>query len=371
MTTLVPDPQREPNDTGRLNSTSRDGPAANSDERNQREYREAVRDAQLELANAALSRLEVFLGAVGILIGTFAIAITVGVAVMALRVEKSALALVAREVATEMEKIKSISDKVSELHNIAGEKLEIIRKAAAQAGEFLTEEDVSDAEQSEMAAAAAAIGTKPVRELTVEELRVRIGLAVSQREWGRVIELATFMRFQFDDEVATSFALTAEAYALGKLDKFHEAVAVYEDVIARFGESDVPTVQEWAVRALVGKGFTLCQMRDLPGGLAALKVSERLANGLPPEQKQSLLQMVEYNLACVHALLLDVDEAIASLYRMIEVGKPLDFEQIAHDGDFDAIRSEPRFVAFLAEHRGEGLAATEQDTPMAGKGGRR
>ena len=52
-------------------------------------------------------------------------------------------------------------------------------------------------------------------------------------------------------------ALVSNGFWLGGLDRFDEAIAVYDDVVARFGDATEPGPREQVAIALVSKGFRL------------------------------------------------------------------------------------------------------------------
>ena len=47
---------------------------------------------------------------------------------------------------------------------------------------------------------------------------------------------------------------------MGELGRSEEAIAVYDDVVARFGTAPELQVREWVANALVNKGNTLRQL---------------------------------------------------------------------------------------------------------------
>ena len=64
-------------------------------------------------------------------------------------------------------------------------------------------------------------------------------------------------------------ALVNKGFALGSLDRPEEALAVYDEVIRRFGESDAPALFESLVVALVNKGSALVALNREEEALAA------------------------------------------------------------------------------------------------------
>src|ERR1051325_8640747 len=92
----------------------------------------------------------------------------------------------------------------------------------------------------------------------------------------------------------------------GTLGKFEEAIATFDDLLARFGDSAEPALQEQVARAL-------------------------------------------YNKACTFALADDVTATVATLRQWCGHVGSFDCEKVAKDKDFNAIRNDARFVALLAE----------------------
>jgi cytochrome c-type biogenesis protein CcmH/NrfG len=59
-----------------------------------------------------------------------------------------------------------------------------------------------------------------------------------------------------------------------------------------------------------------------------------------------------YNFACAEALQGDPSAAVASLRKLVASGRTVSAAQIEADSDFEAIRNDPEFIAFLDELRG-------------------
>ncbi|MBA4019262.1 MAG: hypothetical protein C0483_19020 [Pirellula sp.] len=74
----------------------------------------------------------------------------------------------------------------------------------------------------------------------------------------------------------------------------------------------------------------------------ALEIDRRLATLAPHDA------VVLYNFACSLSRSELLDEAVVVLRRALEHGYD-DFEYMELDGDFDALRADPRYVALLAE----------------------
>ena len=62
-------------------------------------------------------------------------------------------------------------------------------------------------------------------------------------------------------QFAVAKALYNKGFTLGALDRGAEAVAVYDDLIARFGDTDVVALQEQVARAVLAKSYELAKLR--------------------------------------------------------------------------------------------------------------
>ncbi len=65
---------------------------------------------------------------------------------------------------------------------------------------------------------------------------------------------------QAEPDWMKALTLLNKGVALGRLDKYEEAIAVYDEVVERFGESADLPLREQAAQALVNKGLTLGQI---------------------------------------------------------------------------------------------------------------
>lgn len=83
-----------------------------------------------------------------------------------------------------------------------------------------------------------------------------------------------------------------------------------------------------------------------------LTLKGRLREGLVIDQKLVKLRprdfLAHYNLACTHALLGRVDDALGALRQAILLGYH-DFSYMRQDRDLDALRNDPRYRQLIAE----------------------
>ena len=90
-------------------------------------------------------------------------------------------------------------------------------------------------------------------------------------------------------------------------------------------------------------------------------LNEAASRATPPKTHQLLEQAREklnlagnlglYNLACLEARQENVSAAINLLKELVTAGRPLTAEQIDADSDFEAVRHDPNFVAYIAQLR--------------------
>ena len=84
-------------------------------------------------------------------------------------------------------------------------------------------------------------------------------------------------------------ARIAEAHRLVDQNRPEEALAVYEEVVRRFGESETPALLEWIATALVGKGSALC---DLDRPEEALAIYDEVVRRFGESEAPVLLEEV-------------------------------------------------------------------------------
>jgi thiol-disulfide isomerase/thioredoxin len=84
----------------------------------------------------------------------------------------------------------------------------------------------------------------------------------------------------------------------------------------------------------------------------AATLAKELLDALPnmSSQQRMPLAVAIYNAACAYSVDDQVDKALVALDEAFAAGFD-DFEQVARDGDFDAIRENEEFQALIAKHR--------------------
>jgi tetratricopeptide (TPR) repeat protein len=118
-------------------------------------------------------------------------------------------------------------------------------------------------------------------------------------------------------------ALVNKAIMLGEMGDSAAAVAVYDDVLARFGNAQEPALREEVARALVSKGFALRQMGD---SAAAVAVYDEVVARFGDAQELALRERVARARISLASMLLDQQEEFTraeTLYREAASVEPL------------------------------------------------
>jgi tetratricopeptide (TPR) repeat protein len=117
-------------------------------------------------------------------------------------------------------------------------------------------------------------------------------------------------------------ALVNKANRLGQMGDSAAEVSAYDDVLARFGDAQEPRLREQVARALFGKAITLDQMGDSAAAISTFERLLRLSNDDSTTLK-SLLTQARIHLA---NMLLDFPEEFTraeTLYREAALVEPL------------------------------------------------
>ncbi len=380
--------------------------------------RRALLEARAAIEDASHSRLEVIGGWLGGIIGLFGVLITVIVLVLAFRTERSAITAAVQaakdEIQTEREDIARVGEEArivadgakaelaQQLSDVRG-MIEVIRGHRTDAENMSADlqKAVSAAlsgtlasiEQTELLNQADAdIGDKAIRDLTEFEFEVRMAAAGANGAYQTVIDLAVTMRQLFPSDHVQATALFTQGWALGELDRRADAIAAYDDLIARFGDSDqmalrIPVamalfnkgndlgkldrraeavavfddliarfgtgdqleLREPVARALIGKGSSLIKLGRPADSIATLdEVIARLGKSDEPALREQI-SLALFNKSCALALQRQVTETIATLRLWVERTGKFDCDAVQTDTDFDPIRADPAFIAFMAE----------------------
>ena len=205
---------------------------------------------------------------------------------------------------------------------------------------------------------------KPRRERTLDDYRALVTVAAMSEEWDVVERRAGAMAYLFDDAADEDlfFPLFYRAVALNKLGRDAEANIIYDEIDEKFGRSDQPASQEQVAMALLNKGVTLRSMDRPNDAIAAY--DDLLARFGDSDQPafQEMVATALFNKACIFALRRDSATCIAYLTQWRDRKGKLDCDAIANDSDFDPIRADPDFIAFL---RASGCEPTTAPSPAA------
>lgn len=147
-----------------------------------------------------------------------------------------------------------------------------------------------------------------------------------------------------------AMTLLNKGVTLSELKRFEDAIAIYDELLARFGDSGLPAMQKQIAMALVNKGVALADLDRSENAIAIYDdvVARFVTNPLPVLQEQ--LANALFNKACALAKLSRVADCISVLEQWRDHSGALDCASIADDSDFDRVRDDPKFIAFLAEN---------------------
>lgn len=314
-----------------------------------------------------------------------------------IRFGRAAVAEAKAEIASQKAEIESLLKEAGTLNEQATELVNKIRGHEAQiqeiAARYQPGKDPTDIRERETISDVAKKAlAKPRRERTLDDYKALVIHAMIQEDWANAERRAQAIIYLFEDADPDSlaFALFNRAYALGELsrpddeiaayteliDRFGKSdllslqervakalinrgitlgtlerhddeIAAYDELIERFGKTDVPTLQEEVAEALVNKGITLGALERHDDAIAAYdELITRFGKSDLPALQEPVADAL-FNLACHHALTEDVAASIDALKRWRDKIGSFDCEAVANDSDFDAIRHDPEFVAFL------------------------
>jgi tetratricopeptide (TPR) repeat protein len=141
-------------------------------------------------------------------------------------------------------------------------------------------------------------------------------------------------------------ALYNKAIALGKLERYEEAISLYDEVVKRFGESDRPELQEKVAGALNSRAWIACLKRDFSIIEGAIQDATR-AIGLSPSN------IIRHTFACLLGMASRWEEAFEQAKSFVD--------------DDDILKNYPQdvinfFVEAAAAGQAEGALHTIKDT---------
>jgi hypothetical protein len=353
----------------------------------------AIAEAKLEVISAGNSRMEILIGAFGVLITVvlfgFGIATykTAGVeaakaATDAIQAQKEALEKISIAAAADAAVVADVRKQI-----------ELSPTAQAAINKPPSDRSASSlpkAEAEELTTAATVAKQTPRNERTAQEFRILMFDAKQAGEWHDYFDLAEGMAYLHGDNPADlAYALFSKAFAAHKLDDHVLAARLYEDYLTRCPD-DIPNdranaLSNWSA-ALLAQANT---KSEAEADALFVQVEEKLATALAikpdysvalsnwgtalstwantknGDEAEALFAQAEtklleaeriesgagaYNLACMFGLRGDPDKA--SKWLIISKERGVLFPGCAHigsDSDFDAVRDSPVFKAALAE----------------------
>jgi tetratricopeptide (TPR) repeat protein len=113
---------------------------------------------------------------------------------------------------------------------------------------------------------------KPRKERTIDDYRALVTDAFIQKDWDAMERRASAMAYFFEgeaDDESMAFALFNKAYALGELKRHIDAVAIFDDLVVRYGNHDMAVIQERVCAALYNKGIDLGKLDRSEDAIAA------------------------------------------------------------------------------------------------------
>jgi tetratricopeptide (TPR) repeat protein len=379
--TVAPNP-----DTTRIAELERDNAEAR--------YKADIAEMKADILAAQTNWFEILTSS---MIGLFGVLITVVVLGLAWKLDKTARS----EIAMAKQDMDAQVKEAGKLVKQAREAVAEIEKHKKTAEEWMRGKRIDELlenleDRKALADLAASAEKKPRNQLSLDDYRALVFDAFSKQNWSQVISWATAMAYVFEDEAddaAMMFTLSQKAYALGELNRHEDAIAAYDDCIARYGGSEDPYLQEQVANALVHKGFNLVTLNRHEDAIAAYDdviaryggsedpdLQEQVASALfnkgvglnklnrhedaitaygvviaqyggsndPALQKDVANAL--FNKACSYALTKDEQRCIETLELWAERRGGMDMEAIKNEPDFDGIRNREAFKAFLTKH---------------------
>jgi len=214
---------------------SAENPAIKTHALKEAEHRAAIAEAKAELMDAANGRLEIWIGAFGILI-TVMLALagffTWRSAAHAARAEvqdmRDALSAIAAEAKAAKEAIDRLAHDATEKHKgIADISADLLARANAQPGK---EDDVPVSEEArlELVEIERQIEAQPDAQWSPVQFRLMLIGAESKKDWHRYVELADQMAFAHGSDAAErAYALFAKARGYEAMEEYAKAAEAY------------------------------------------------------------------------------------------------------------------------------------------------
>ncbi|MFZ5929757.1 MAG: TPR end-of-group domain-containing protein [Pseudomonadota bacterium] len=265
------------------------------------EIRQSVLQAKSDLEDKAYARLESVISVFGILLTGIIIFFSLSTKETAVAAAKAGVEDIRGKLEARLVEAEALVAKLRDHESKADSFLRELRPA---------QEPGSEQDRKTVADVAKEATPKLPRDRTANEFRAIIINLLIQKNWSDMLKASQQMQLLYDGDDDFGFARFNEAYALGQLNRWDEAIAVYDALIGEYG------------------GDKRREMRER-------------------------IRKAHYNRACAYARKRSVRDTIIALQSMLRAGYTLIHKQITEDTAFDAIRGLPDFKKFLDENKGE------------------
>ena len=207
-----------------------------------------IQQAKTELQNSAYSRLEIIVGGFGALITAIVVFFAWNTKETAIAAAKAGVEDVRK---TLVERLTEAEKLLAKLHKHETDFNERLRNLLPG------EAPKSEEDRKTVAEVAREANAKPPGKRTADEYRAIIINLLMQKKWPEMLTAAQQMRLLHEADEDFAFARFNEGYAFGQLGRSEEAIAAYDDIVARYGAAREAALRERVVRALVNKGVRL------------------------------------------------------------------------------------------------------------------
>ena len=133
--------------------------------------------------------------------------------------------------------------------------------------------DTTSADDTKISHAEAAPPSPPLESghasATETALVMQLNELADKEEWAALRAFSTAVETLLVEPVNQAFALHLRGYALGQLNQSAEAIAVYDDLLARFSATTELSLREQVAKAIFSKGFRLGQLNQSAEEIAA------------------------------------------------------------------------------------------------------
>ncbi len=321
-----------------------------------REANLALRKEMIEtraaLADAGHARLQVIGGWLSAIIGLFGVVITIAVFVFAWRVERQAIAAA---VQAAKDGLANAKEEIETMLRDATAMAERIRSHEQEVARIIDglppgEKPATEAERQIVEDAATIARKKPPAERTLDDLRALIVDSIDKADWPEMRDHARALLYLHGtNDQAAAMGLFNLANAHAELKRFDDAIATYDKLIARYVASDEPDVRNRVAMATYNKGLALGRLGRAVDEIAAYDdLNARFgASGAPTLRK--VVADALFNKACVLARGANVAATIAALRDWAPHRGGFDCDTVRDDADFEPVRGDPSFIAFMAE----------------------